>query len=320
MSGSAPRTCERSPLNARRRWPVEIFFRALSRQNLVSVLSATNRERPRDVAELRLRASPFFVARSRTDTSNAIFDVIHLFPMRAAIYLRVSSDRQDQANQELQVRALCTARGYTVEPRHEFRVTEKGDAEKNPTKDACRDAARRGEIDVIVVWALDRWTRGGIADLIKDVEQLRRWGVALVSVQEPWCDTSDDGTGELLLAIAGWMGRREKARLRERNKATAQRLRADLARKGKLVSVRSGRIFTRLGRPSAEVSPKALQLARELRALPGERFTSKPMGWPAVAARVRAELGEVVAPATLARLASKTSTHSDSTGAAQNAA
>jgi DNA invertase Pin-like site-specific DNA recombinase len=240
--------------------------------------------------------------------------------MRAAIYLRVSSDRQDAANQELQVRALCTARGYTVDPRHEFRVTERGDAEKNAVKDACRDAARRGEIDVIVVWALDRWTRGGIADLIKDVEQLRRWGVALVSVQEPWCDTSDDGTGELLLAIAGWMGRREKARLRERNRATAQRLRADLARKGKLVSARSGKIFTRLGRPSAKVSPSALQLAKKLRALPGSRFASQPMGWPSVAARIKAELGEVIAPATLARLASKTGSAIESAEAAPNAA
>src|SRR5450432_1912858 len=158
--------------------------------------------------------------------------------MNAAIYLRVSSDRQDAANRELQVRALCTARGYDVDARHVFRVTERGDAEKTPTKDACREAARRGEIGVIVVWALDRWTRDGIADLISDVGQLKKWGVALVSVLEPWADTSDSGTGELLLAIAGWMGKQEKRRLAERNKATAQRLRAELGKRGKLVSAR----------------------------------------------------------------------------------
>jgi DNA invertase Pin-like site-specific DNA recombinase len=240
--------------------------------------------------------------------------------MRAAIYLRVSSDRQDAANQELQVRALCTARGYTVDPRHEFRVTERGDAERNTVKDACRDAARRGEVDVIVVWALDRWTRGGIADLITDVELLKRWGVALVSVQESWCDTSDDGTGELLLAIAGWMGRREKARLRERNKATGQGLKAELARKGMLVSVRSGKIFTRLGRPSAAVSKAALQLARALRSQPGERYAAKPMGWPTIAARIKSELGETIAPSTLADLATKTGLDSPPPEAASDAA
>jgi DNA invertase Pin-like site-specific DNA recombinase len=228
--------------------------------------------------------------------------------MRAAIYMRVSSDRQDSANQELQVRALCAARGYSVEPRHEFRVTERGDAEKNTVKDACREAARRGEVDVVVVWSLDRWTRSGIADLISDVGQLKRWGVALVSVQEGWADTTDEGTGELMLAIAGWMAKQEKRRLADRNKATAQRLRADLARKGKLVSVRSGRIFVRLGRPSAQVSTAALQLARNLRALPSTRYAGRAMGWPTVAARIQAELGEAIAPATLARLASKTST------------
>ena len=226
--------------------------------------------------------------------------------MRAAIYLRVSSDRQDTANQELQVRALCTARGYDIAPRHEFRVTERGDAEKNEVKEACRDAARRGEVDVIVIWALDRWTRAGIADLISDVGRLKRWGVALVSVQEPWADTSDDGTGELMLAIAGWMAKQEKRRLADRNKATAQRLRTELVKKGKLVSARSGKIFTRLGRPSARASASAVRLAQTLRAQTGERYSSKPMGWPAIAARVKTELGETIAPATLARLASKT--------------
>jgi DNA invertase Pin-like site-specific DNA recombinase len=240
--------------------------------------------------------------------------------MRAAIYLRVSSDRQDAANQELQVRALCTARGYAVDPRHEFRVVERGDAERNAVKDACRDVARRGDVDVVVVWALDRWTRGGIADLISDVGQLKRWGVALVSVQEPWADTTDEGTGELLLAIAAWMGRQEKRRLAERNRATAQRLRAELAKKGKLVSARSGRLFVRLGRPSIQASSAALERAQALRALPGERFRSQPMGWPAIAARIATELGEVIAPATLARLASKTGTQKGSQTPAQNAA
>jgi DNA invertase Pin-like site-specific DNA recombinase len=221
--------------------------------------------------------------------------------MKAAIYLRVSSDRQDAANQELQVRALCTARGYTVDLRHEFRVTERGDAERNPIKDACREAGRRAEVDVIVVWALDRWTRGGIADLISDVSRLKSWGVALVSVQEPWADTTDDGTGELLLAIAGWMGRQEKRRLAERNRATAQRLRADLAKHGKLVSQRSGKIFTALGRRRVSISAAALALAQQLRQQPGDRFASQPMGWQTIAAKLEQQLGESYAPATLAR-------------------
>jgi DNA invertase Pin-like site-specific DNA recombinase len=223
-----------------------------------------------------------------------------LLTVKAAIYLRISSDRQDAANQELQVRALCTARGYTVDPRHVFSVTEKGDAERNPVKEACREAARRGEIKVIVTWALDRWTRGGIADLLPDVAQLKKWRVALVSVAEPWADTTDEGAGELMLAIAAWSARQEKVRLADRNRATAQRLRTELDAKGKLISKRSGKIFTRLGRPSVEVSPEARALVRALRTQPGTRYRSKPMGWPAVAARIASELGETYAASTLA--------------------
>jgi DNA invertase Pin-like site-specific DNA recombinase len=245
--------------------------------------------------------------------------------MKAAIYLRVSSDRQDAANQELQVRALCTARGYTVDPRHEFRVTEKGDAERNPVKEACRESARRGEIKVIVVWALDRWTRGGISDLLPDVAQLKKWGVALVSVHEPWADTTDDGAGELMLAIAAWSARQEKLRLADRNRATAERLRAELTRKGKLVSKRSGKIFANLGRPRVNVSTAARALASTLRAKPGARFASMPMGWPSVAARIASDLGEVYTAPTLARVcgggvASKTSKAIYTMTPAENAA
>lgn len=243
--------------------------------------------------------------------------------MKAAIYLRVSSDRQDAANQELQVRALCIARGYSVEPRHEYRVTEKGDAERNPVKEACREAARRGEFNIIVVWALDRWTRGGISDLLPDVAQMKKWGAALVSVHEPWADTSDDGTGELMLAIAAWNARQEKRRLSDRNRATAQRLRSELQKKGKLVSKRSGKIFANLGRPRVNVSIAARTLASALRSTPGARFSSMPMGWPAVAARIASDLGETYAAATLARVcgvASKTSSEIAGSTAAEDAA
>lgn len=231
---------------------------------------------------------------------------------RAAQYLRVSSDRQDAANQELQVSALCTARGYTVHPKHVFRVVERGDAEKNDIKAACRDAARRGEIDAIVIWSLDRWTRSGIADLIGDVAQLRKWGCSIVSIQEPWADTTDEGMGDLMLAIAGWMGKQEKRRLSERNKATAQRIKVELASKGKLVSKR-GRVYTQLGRRPVQLSAKAERLAMKLRATKGDRYTGKPTGWPTVVARIEAELGEVYAPATIARVFASKSGNLDGT-------
>lgn len=213
---------------------------------------------------------------------------------QAAIYLRVSSDRQDAANQELQVRALCTARGYVVADNHVFRVTVQGDAETNETKEACEAAAHRGEFQVIVVWALDRWTREGIVALLGDVERLRKWGVAIVSVLEPWADTTDGGAGELMLAIAGWSAKQEKKRLRERNLATAARLKEEL-RAGPLTSKRTGRVFDRLGRPKVHIPARALERARELRA--------KGWGWRNVARELRRlGLGEWK-PTTLGRAA-----------------
>ncbi len=221
---------------------------------------------------------------------------------RAAIYLRVSSERQHAENQEHAVRGLLAARGFHVEERHIFRATEKGDAKRNDVKAACLAAAHRGEFQTLGIFALDRWSRCGIAPLLNDIAQLRSWGVSIVSAMEPWADTSPGGAGELMLAIAAWMARQEKQRLSERNRATAARLRSDLAAKGKLISKR-GFIFTGLGRRRIQVTEAAVKLARELRAKPGNRYAAKPMGWPAIAAEVSRTMGENYSAATLGRAA-----------------
>jgi hypothetical protein len=48
--------------------------------------------------------------------------------------------------------------------------------------------AHRGAFDVLVVWALDRFGRSMVGNL-RDVLELDRCGVQVVSVRETWLDT-----------------------------------------------------------------------------------------------------------------------------------
>jgi predicted site-specific integrase-resolvase len=82
---------------------------------------------------------------------------------RAGLYARVSTD--DQQTIPLQMRALreyAAKRGWTVA----VQVKEVGsDASQRQLREQLLEAARRREIDVVLVWRLDRWGRVSANDV-----------------------------------------------------------------------------------------------------------------------------------------------------------
>ncbi len=75
----------------------------------------------------------------------------------------------------------------------------KSGAKQRPERDRLLEAARRRELDVIMVWRLDRWGRS-LSDLVVTLEELRELGVAFVSLTEAFDVTTPSGR-----AIAGVM-------------------------------------------------------------------------------------------------------------------
>src|SRR4051812_21041522 len=93
---------------------------------------------------------------------------------RAAIYARVST--HDQQTLPLQIAALrkyARQRGWTIT--REVRDIGSG-ATTRPRREEILELARRREIDVVIVWRLDRWGRS-MADLALSLEDLRHLGV-----------------------------------------------------------------------------------------------------------------------------------------------
>jgi len=156
----------------------------------------------------------------------------------AALYIRVSSDKQTGKNQIAELRQLAKARGYEPVVYEEIESA----AKVRPTFNRMLADARAGRVRTILVWALDRFHRSMLGS-IQDVLELDRIGVPVMSVREPWLDTSGP-VRPLLVAIFGWVAEQERARLIERTKAGLERARRD---------------GTRLGRP--RVSPLKLEAA-----------------------------------------------------------
>ena len=102
--------------------------------------------------------------------------------MRAAIYCRVSSDTQTVDNQLLELQAFVTARSWTLAG--EFRDEGvSGSKDRRPALDRLMAEARRGRVDVICVWSLDRFGRS-LSHVVAAVQELHERGIAFVSLKE----------------------------------------------------------------------------------------------------------------------------------------
>lgn len=91
-------------------------------------------------------------------------------------------------------------------------------------KELCRllEDAHKRKFDTLLIWALDRLSREGIAKMLGYLEQLNGYGIRVLSHQEPWLDTSGP-IADLLLAIFAWVAQQERERIRERVKAGLER-------------------------------------------------------------------------------------------------
>ncbi len=122
--------------------------------------------------------------------------------MRAVIYARVSSERQDvDLSISAQLRALreyATKNGYIV-VREFVDEAESGKTSDRPAFREMIAQARRSEkpFDIILVWKYSRFARNR-EDSILFKAVLRKAGVQVVSITEPLEDTP---TGRLLEAM-----------------------------------------------------------------------------------------------------------------------
>ena len=101
--------------------------------------------------------------------------------LRAGLYARVStSDQQTLTMQNRAMREYAARRGWTVAL--QVREVNSG-AAKRQARETLMEAAHRREIDLVLVWRLDRWGRS-VTDLLATLQELEHLGVGFVSLTE----------------------------------------------------------------------------------------------------------------------------------------
>ena len=148
----------------------------------------------------------------------------------AAIWIRVSTDRQDADNQVPDVERFAEHHGYTIVTRYSLSDSAwnggKDNGEYRAAFDQALDDAWSGKFGVLIIWALDRLTREGAEGALRSIRQFRERGCTIVSVKESWLNGSPE-VQDVLVAFAGWMAQQESARRSERIKAGLERRRAE---------------------------------------------------------------------------------------------
>jgi site-specific DNA recombinase len=144
---------------------------------------------------------------------------IALHQVRAAVYARVSSNQQTQAQTiASQVEALqerLRQDGLPLDPEHLF--TDEGYSGATlvrPALERLRDMAALGVIDRLYVHSPDRLARRYAYQVLL-LEELRRGGVEVVFLNHP---VSDNPEEQLLLQVQGMVAEYERAKILERHR------------------------------------------------------------------------------------------------------
>jgi DNA invertase Pin-like site-specific DNA recombinase len=179
---------------------------------------------------------------------------------RAGLYARVSTN--DQQTIPLQVRALrdyAVRRGWTIA----LQVREVGSgASERQLREKLLEAARRREIDVVLVWRLDRWGRS-VADLLATLQELEHLGVGFVSLTEALDLTTP--AGRAMAGLLAVFAEFEREILRERVRAGLAHARHNGQRLGRpqTAALHAGKVWKlyRAGVSKAEIA-RRLKIGR----------------------------------------------------------
>ena len=180
--------------------------------------------------------------------------------MRVAVYARVSTTRQAQAQtieQQLdRLRAAVTERGWALDDEHVYRDDGySGAGLGRPGLDRLRDHAAVAELDVVLVTAPDRLARNYVHQVLL-LDELARHGLKVEFLDRPM---SQDPHDQLLLQIRGAVAEYERTLITER------------MRRGRQAKLRAGTLLPWTTPPFGyRLDPERPRDAAAVRVEPGE--------------------------------------------------
>jgi DNA invertase Pin-like site-specific DNA recombinase len=146
-------------------------------------------------------------------------------PLRIVVYARVSTkDKgQDTENQLHQLREYCQRQGWPIVREYIDNVSGRRSDNRREFQPLFEDASQRRS-DVVLFWALDRFSREGVRETLNHLQRLNSYGVDWKSFTEQYLDSCGIFK-DAVLSILATIAKQERVRLSERTLAGLERAR-----------------------------------------------------------------------------------------------
>jgi len=146
-----------------------------------------------------------------------------------AIYVRVSTDKQEVQNQIDQLRAYCEKNNLNVF--HEYVDVISGKEKSRPNFDLLFLHARHNHFHLVLFWDISRFSRSGTLYTLQRLKELDNLGIEWVSYREPYFNTAGEFK-DVIISIMSTLAKMERGRISERTKAGLKRAK-NVGKRGK---------------------------------------------------------------------------------------
>lgn len=136
-----------------------------------------------------------------------------------AIYMRVSTGKQDNEVQAVDIEAYCKKHRLSLETKTiRFEDVISGAKSKRPQYEAMKRAVEQGQITMVIAYKLDRLGRRAI-DLVDDMIWFYRQGVDVIFTSQPQLSLKHDDPFSLTkISIFAELSQMERQHISERTK------------------------------------------------------------------------------------------------------
>lgn len=189
---------------------------------------------------------------------------------RVAIYARVSTTVQDTQNQIAQLSKHADSQGWEVVKIFQDDETGTEGRRTRASFNRMFEEAGKKKFDLVLFWALDRFTREGMFKTIAYLQQLDYNGVTFCSYTEPHLNTDNELVRNILLATLSSLAKVEAEKISQRTKAGLERAR----KMGKQIG-RPGSYSPEIRQRIVELDSMAMTDSARLRELGISRNTLK---------------------------------------------
>lgn len=142
---------------------------------------------------------------------------------KVAIYSRVSKDTSDNENQLILLRDFCQKMNYEIH--EEYVDIISGGSPNRPEFNRMMEDASRRRFDMVLFYALDRFTREGTRKTIHYLQMLDDYNVAYKSYTEQYIDSSGIFK-DVIIALLSTLAIQERLRTGDRVRAGLSKARA----------------------------------------------------------------------------------------------